>query len=80
MHQTPNFNSGIRATGFHMLNFNIHIFEKISKLIFFWYMKYIDGSSNLKFDFRFNSKIYSWYVDICIDLKIDLERVVVHMK
>ena len=36
MHQTLNFNSGIRATDFHMLNFDIHIFKKILKSIFFF--------------------------------------------
>ena len=63
-----------------MLNFDIHIFEKISKLIFSWYMGCMDGSSNLKFNFRFNFKTYKWYVDASIDLNFDLERILVHVK
>ena len=44
----PIFQSGIRGTGFHMLNFDIHIFEKILKSNYFsWYMRCMDGSLNL---------------------------------
>ena len=49
MLQIPNSNSGIRATSFHMLNFDIYDFEKISKLIFSRYMRCMDGFFKLKF-------------------------------
>ena len=40
----------------------------------------MDRSSNMIFDFKFNSRIYSWYVDAWIDIKIDIKRVLVHVK
>ena len=79
MHQTPNSNSGIRAMGFHMLNFDIHVFEKILKSKFSWYIRCKDGSLNLKFNFKFSFKIYNWYIVICIDLNFDLERILVNI-
>ena len=79
MHQTPNFNSGIRATDFYMQNFDIPIFEKVLISNFFWYMRYINRFFNLKFNFKFNFRIYNWYTKSCIDLNFDLEWFLVHI-
>ena len=79
MFQTSNFNSGIRAMGFICWKLTYMFWKKFQNVIFLWYIRYIDESLNLKFNFKFNFRIYNWYIKACIDLNFDLERFLVHV-
>ena len=75
------FQQWYQSHGFHMLKIDIHILKRVEfqNLIFSWYMRCIDESLNLKFNFRFDIRTYSWYVKACIYLNFDLEWFLVHV-
>ena len=58
----PNFEfqQWYQSNGFHIVEIVIHVLKKILKFDFFFlYVRCIDESLNLKFNFGFNFRVYN---------------------